>query len=133
MKNILSTILLSIAMVGTAYGELRSPRYDAEVSAVQFNTDGHTLTAADKETLDAFAERVSTMDSLVVMVIGRADQVGTNEYNYNLGQRRADSVAEHLRSHGVNVINVESLGEEDPVDLLSDSPNRSVTLVFIHR
>ena len=51
------------------------------------------------------------------MLVGHADPRGTDEYNLDLGLRRAESAAGFLDSLGVRVqrLTTESLGEEDRV------------------
>ena len=47
-------------------------------------------------------------------IIGHTDQVGTNEYNMKLGQRRADFIVQQLVKLGVppGMLQSESQGEE---------------------
>jgi OOP family OmpA-OmpF porin len=50
-------------------------------------------------------------------VIGHTDSVGSDEYNQELSQKRASSVAEYLLSQGVTPSKVtsEGKGESEPV------------------
>lgn len=52
-----------------------------------------------------------------VVLIGRADQRGSEEYNRELGMRRAEFVKEQLIEHGVDPerITVKSRGEQDSI------------------
>ena len=49
-------------------------------------------------------------------VTGHTDLVGTPEYNYALGQKRADVVGEYLTSQGIEAAKIitESMGESKP-------------------
>jgi OOP family OmpA-OmpF porin len=51
-------------------------------------------------------------------IIGYADSIGSDEYNYALGYRRAQSVQHYFESMGmsVNKIIIESKGEKEPAD-----------------
>jgi len=53
----------------------------------------------------------------VVLVSGHADRIGTEKYNMNLSQRRADAVKEFLVAQGVDAgrINTAAKGEAEPV------------------
>ena len=58
----------------------------------------------------------------VVLVSGHADRIGTEKYNMNLSQRRADAVKEFLVAQGVDAgrINTAAKGEAEPVVSCSD-------------
>lgn len=51
-----------------------------------------------------------------IEIIGHTDNKGTHEYNQTLSERRAASVASHLRASGVssNRITTKGMGETDP-------------------
>lgn len=68
----------------------------------------------------AYADSVKTYVELnpekQIRIIGHTDNVDTDEYNLDLGLRRAKSAREWMLEHGVNCeILVESKGEEEPV------------------
>ena len=69
----------------------------ADVS-VTFATARYTLTAADKQKLDALADSATTARGFILEVTGGTDSVGGAEYNYKLSQQRADAVANYLQS-----------------------------------
>ena len=50
-------------------------------------------------------------------IVGHTDSVGSEAYNMGLSQRRAESVANHLRSQGVDVSawTVTGMGESQPI------------------
>lgn len=52
-----------------------------------------------------------------VNLVGHTDAVGSGEYNYQLGMRRAESTRDYLLSKGFppNMINIASKGESQPV------------------
>ena len=64
------------------------------------------------------SRRVSSVSS--IEIVGHTDSKGTEAYNFRLGQRRADTVANYLASNGVpsSIISTRSRGELDPVDPL---------------
>ena len=72
---------------------------------------------------DAYRERVEQMAECMTTgplagrgfeVVGMADRRGPEDYNHELGEKRAQSVADMLESHGVDADRLEtvSLGEE---------------------
>ncbi len=51
-----------------------------------------------------------------LLITGHADSKGSDEYNYSLGYRRAQSVMTYLQNRGISAerIEVETKGEKDP-------------------
>jgi OOP family OmpA-OmpF porin len=70
-----------------------------------------------------------------VHVIGNTDTVGSAEFNFRLGQQRADAVANQLMADGVSpsAITTESRGEESPLvptgDGVAEPQNRRAEIV----
>ena len=104
--------------------EAASRRAAAEASRIQalldsttiyfgYNQDG--LDSEYTQMLQLHAERMVAEGRNVVLE-GHADERGTPEYNLALGERRAKSVAQLLRTFGVSdsQIEVVSFGEESP-------------------
>jgi OmpA-OmpF porin, OOP family len=67
----------------------------AKVS-VTFGFDKAMLTKDDKQQLDTFAGSLGSAKSYILEVTGGTDSVGPAQYNYDLSQRRADSVVQYL-------------------------------------
>ncbi len=67
----------------------------ADVS-VTFGFDKSVLTSDDKEQLDSFAASLGSAKSYILEVTGGTDSIGSAQYNYDLSQRRADSVVQYL-------------------------------------
>lgn len=65
---------------------------------VTFGFDKAVLTKDDKEQLDTFAAQLGSAKSYILEVTGGTDSVGSAAYNYDLSQRRADSVVQYLAS-----------------------------------
>jgi OOP family OmpA-OmpF porin len=67
--------------------------------------------------LDALALQINQITLEVVIATGHTDSVGSEAYNQNLGERRAQAVRAYLVSKGVNKrrVYVESRGESQPV------------------
>ena len=71
--------------------------------SIFFAFDSHKI-ASKKEELNikAYAEAAKAA-GVKVKVVGFADKVGSNEYNTKLSTKRAEAVAEIIRSYGVEV------------------------------
>ena len=63
---------------------------------VTFGFDKAMLTKDDKEQLDNFAQQLGSAKSYILEVTGGTDSVGSAAYNYDLSERRADSVVQYL-------------------------------------
>lgn len=65
---------------------------------VNFGFDKAVLTKDDKDQLDSFAQQLTNAKSYILEVTGGTDSIGSKEYNYDLSNRRADSVVQYLAS-----------------------------------
>jgi len=61
-------------------------------TSVLFRFDKDNLTKEGKEELDQLATSVTNTKGYIITVEGATDSVGSSEYNYDLSQRRANSV-----------------------------------------
>jgi OmpA-OmpF porin, OOP family len=88
-------------------------------TSVLFGFDKDNLTKQAKEELDQLATNVASTKGYIITVEGATDSVGSSEYNYDLSQRRANSVIQYLASekqipaHKIYLI---GLGKDKPVD-----------------
>jgi peptidoglycan-associated lipoprotein len=85
---------------------------------IHFAFDQADLTPEATGRLVALAEAMRTHAGVRLKIAGNCDELGTEEYNLALGQRRADSVRSYLVTLGVTPSRVETVtyGEEKPVD-----------------
>jgi outer membrane protein OmpA-like peptidoglycan-associated protein len=76
------------------------------------------LTAEAKQQIDGFFSDLENAEDKVFLVAGHTDSTGPEAYNYELGQKRADSVSRYLvsRRH-IDPLRVNSVsyGESTPV------------------
>jgi OOP family OmpA-OmpF porin len=97
-------------------------------TSVLFGFDKDNLTKAAKEELDNLATNVSSTKGYIVTVEGATDSVGSEEYNYDLSQRRANSVIQYLAAeknipaHKIYLI---GLGKDKPVESNKTSEGRA--------
>ncbi len=85
---------------------------------VYFSYDSSALTDSAKQTLKKNAQWLSKNSFKSVVVEGHCDERGTADYNLALGERRAKSASDYLRSLGVqsNKMSIVSYGSEIPLD-----------------
>jgi outer membrane protein OmpA-like peptidoglycan-associated protein len=108
--------------------------------AVHFGFNKSELSADAKAALDAFAKRVKDENKNVyIEVQGNTDSVGSEEYNVQLGQARAEAAMRYLAmQHGfpLHRMSAISYGEFKPIadNKTADgrAKNRRVTLVVLY-
>ena len=92
---------------------------DTLSAGTSFGFDSATLTPEGRETLRVLAARLIAADSTysAVLVEGHTCSLGSAEYNLDLSERRAQSVADQLVSLGVrpDLIQFVGHGEERPI------------------
>jgi len=84
---------------------------------VTFRTDSADLNAQFYKVLDGVAQVAKKYDKTIIEVAGHTDSTGTAEYNRQLSQRRASSVANYLVSRGVGQARIMTAGggEDHPI------------------
>jgi OOP family OmpA-OmpF porin len=84
---------------------------------VLFDFDKSVIKPEGRSKLDDLAAKVKGINLEVVIAIGHADSIGSDEYNQRLSVRRAESVKAYMVSKGVepNRVYTEGKGEKQPV------------------
>jgi outer membrane protein OmpA-like peptidoglycan-associated protein len=87
------------------------------MSDVLFDTARHTLSAGAREKLAKISGIVVSHPGLQLSIEGHTDSVGTDDYNQQLSERRAESVRSFLVQNGVpaGTITAKGFGESQPV------------------
>jgi len=85
---------------------------------IYFDTDQSSIRQDATTILSAQAAWLVRYPDVTVRIEGNADERGTREYNFALGARRAQAVADFLTSKGVvpGRISTISYGKESPID-----------------
>ncbi|MBI5966348.1 MAG: OmpA family protein [Deltaproteobacteria bacterium] len=85
---------------------------------IQFAFDDYNLSSKAKENLEKVASWISKNPAAKIQIEGHACEIGTNEYNLALGERRANSAKRYLEGLGVSPAKVSTIsyGEERPLD-----------------
>jgi peptidoglycan-associated lipoprotein len=89
---------------------------------VFFESDSSDLTPRSQETLNRQAAWLHRYDRGPFTVEGHADERGTREYNFALGERRAAATKDYLVARGIpsSRIRTISYGKERPVAVCND-------------
>ena len=97
-------------------------------TSVKFGFDKDNLTPKAKEALDQLAANITNTKGYIITLEGGTDSVGPADYNYDLSQRRANSVIQYLATkyqvpaHKIYVI---GLGKDKPVETNKTSAGRA--------
>jgi OmpA-OmpF porin, OOP family len=97
-------------------------------TSVKFGFNKDALTPKAKEALDQLAGSIASTKGYIIALEGGTDSVGPADYNYDLSQRRANSVIQYLASkynvpaHKIYVI---GLGKDKPVETNKTSTGRA--------
>jgi OmpA-OmpF porin, OOP family len=107
-----------VGVLTNTVANLDNYRPVAETS-VKFGFNRDSLTPKSIEALDQLAGTISSTKGYIITLEGSTDSVGSPEYNYDLSQRRANSVIQYLASkynvpaHKIYVI---GLGKDKPLE-----------------
>ena len=77
---------------------------------VTFAVDSATISPGFQSTLDVIANSMIKYPNSLIDVYGHTDSTGSDSYNLQLSQRRADAVKNYLVSRGVSAARIETLG-----------------------
>ena len=83
-----------------------------------FAFDKSDLTAEDQQKLTVLARELKAHSTAHILIAGNTDEVGTEEYNLQLGQRRAQVARTYLVALGIPEARLDtvSYGEDRPAD-----------------
>src|SRR5688572_1842506 len=106
-------------------------------SSITFATNSADLNAQFYNALDGVSMVLKEYEKTVVEVAGHTDSTGSDQYNQALSQRRAQSVASYLGSHGVVGTRLMTVGAGEGRPVASNdteqrrSANRRVELTIV--
>lgn len=92
-----------------------------------FDFDKSILKPEGKATLDPIVKDLKDHPKDTIAVSGHTCDIGTDQYNMGLGQRRADAVKKYLVDNGIDAgrVSTESKGETTPAVPNTSSANRA--------
>ncbi len=109
---------------------------DGSKAGVYFATNKYDINANAKLALDKLIKIFNEYPETNLLIEGHTDDVGKDDYNYGLSQRRAEAVANYLRNTGINGsrLIIKWYGETQPIvdntTAESKSLNRRVEFVI---
>lgn len=97
-------------------------------SEVSFDFARADIKPAFYPALDKLSALLLKYDRTVVHVIGHTDNIGSDAYNQELSERRAEAVADYLADFGVpsNRLRTEGRGEREPRDSNATAAGRQL-------
>ena len=106
--------------------------------SIQFDFDKANLRPENRELLSRIAGVLLTSDGYRVQVFGHTDDVGSEEYNFDLSERRAQAVHDYLIEAGIDpdiLLTTKGFGKSSPLlpgtDDYSRAKNRRVEIGII--
>ena len=84
---------------------------------VTFPTNGYTVRTQFTPVLDSVARVLYKFTDTSLRVTGHTDSTGSLDYNYNLSERRANSVANYLATQGIDQgrLITQGVGPDQPI------------------
>jgi outer membrane protein OmpA-like peptidoglycan-associated protein len=85
-------------------------------NSIRFDFDKSDIKPRYRETLSRIAGVLSTLRGYSIYVYGYTDDIGTQEYNLKLSERRARAVRDYLVQSGLDpkIISTKGFGKSDP-------------------
>ena len=98
-----------------------------ENSIILFQANSHVLNETYKSSIRNLAEELKKYSELSIVLEGHASSDGSESYNQNLSEKRANSVKNLLVNFGIKAsqIKVIGYGETQPIDSNNTSLGRS--------
>ena len=84
-------------------------------SGILFDFDSSELRSTARGNLNTLATSLQKYDNSNLLIVGHTDNVGTESYNQDLSERRAEAAARYLSSQGVTRVDTKGRGEFEPV------------------
>jgi OOP family OmpA-OmpF porin len=89
---------------------------EIKLQGVNFATDSADLVPESNYVLSYAVDTLKKYPQMVIEVRGHTDNKGSKKHNLGLSQRRAESVMNYLKEHGVtNPMTAKGFGEENPI------------------
>jgi OmpA family len=134
MRKLLASLVLAALLAPPAFAQ-ESGQIEPGRFLVYFDTDQATLGPGATQVVAEAAQAYQQTGAAQVEVIGHTDTTGSAEYNLELSQRRADTVADELIRQGVPATDIATIGrgEEDllvpTADGVNEPANRRVEII----
>ncbi len=93
-----------------------------------FDFDSYELKPESKYELDRLIRIMKEHKSMVVEIAGHTDDIGTEEYNLRLSQKRAEAVKQYLVEHGIEPQRIIAKGYGKSQPLIADTTEEARAL-----
>jgi outer membrane protein OmpA-like peptidoglycan-associated protein len=90
-------------------------------SHTAFDTDSVSIKPGFHSTLDKLADVVVRYGKTSLTIVGHTDNVGSDQYNQKLSERRAVSVAQYFESRRVSPLRLATLGKGEGAPVASNN------------
>ena len=87
---------------------------------ITFDTNSAEVRSQFYGTLSSLAKTMQEYDKTTIDVVGHTDNVGSDDYNQKLSERRAQNVAAYINSQGVNPVRVVAIGRGETQSVVSN-------------
>lgn len=84
--------------------------FTGTIDGIQFELNSANLTRDSYPVLDEAVKVLKDFQDLEVVIVGHTDNQGTEEYNLDLSQRRAETVMRYLISRGIDDERLKAVG-----------------------
>ncbi|MFN3603837.1 MAG: OmpA family protein [Leptonema sp. (in: bacteria)] len=108
-----------------------------DLDNILFDFDSYSLKEKSKKTLDSIIEILKKYPNQEIQISGHTDNIGDENYNQELSEKRAKTIAEYLIQNGIpeNQISYKGYGDKKPLHP-NDTPenrkkNRRVEILII--
>jgi outer membrane protein OmpA-like peptidoglycan-associated protein len=137
-KNLAAAVIMGLFGARAAAAAQQTQKLPPESTThfIYFSTGGHALTPADQDQIRDVAGMIQSSPTFVATIIGKADSVGSAEFNEHLSQQRAEAVFESLvytNKVPENRVQLRWTGERLPfrsaADEGAESQNRLVAII----
>ncbi len=101
---------------------------DGSKAGVYFATNKYDINANSKLALDKMVKIFNEYPETNLLIEGHTDDVGKDTYNYGLSQRRAEAVANYLRTTSIasDRLITKWYGETQPISTNTDAASRAL-------
>lgn len=113
--------------------ETKEARQLYTTSDVYFYFDQYKLTKEAQYNLDLLIEDIDPDQLALIIVEGYSDQIGSDDYNQKLSEKRAEEVATYFKAKGLKKLKVTYRGFGKASNSMIHSKNRRVDIVVYYK
>src|SRR4051812_16384354 len=95
-KSLVAAVFTGIFVIHAATAQQTKAPPESLTHFIYFSTGSHELTPKDQDQIRDVAGMMQSTPTFVASIVGKADSVGSADFNEHLSQRRAEAVFEAL-------------------------------------